>query len=87
MKVLTNENSQKFKGFAKRQTIQTCKANLANVAHKPNECFYYITIMHIRNMILKRIITSPKHVIMEETCVKESMRLRIINYYLKHKIS
>jgi len=37
--------------------------NVANVAHKTNECLYYITIMHILNVILKRINASSTDVL------------------------
>jgi len=46
-------------------------ANLANVAHKTNECLYHIIIMHMVNMISKRMKASSRDIIMKETHMKE----------------
>jgi len=38
---------------------------------KTNECLYHVIIMHMRNVISKRIKVSSRDVIKEETHLKE----------------
>jgi len=45
--------------------------NLATVAHKTKECLCHIIIMHMLNVMLKRIKTGSTDVIMEDTHMKE----------------
>jgi len=54
------------KGLVKRQNIQIMVANLSIVSHKINECLYHIIIMHLQNMILKRIKANSRDVLIEQ---------------------
>jgi len=66
-----DDSNQSKQPKAQGQNIQIKMANLSNVTHKTNKCPYHIRTMHVLNVILKRIKTSFREVIMEKTHVKE----------------
>ena len=52
-----------------------------------NESLYHIIIMHMINVISKRIKESPRDILMEETHMKEKYETKMMNKSLRLKIS
>ena len=49
---------------------------MAHVAHKTNECIHHIIIVHMLNVVPKRIKTSSRDVLMEETHMKDKYKTK-----------
>ena len=65
----------RLKGLAKGKTFES-GWQFGYVAHKNKECLYHIIIIHMLNVISKRIKASSSNVIMERTGMKEKHEIK-----------
>ena len=67
-----NKNGQESRGVNKGVKHAKQRWQFGYVAYKNKECLYHVILMHMLNVISKKIKASAKYVIMEKTHMKET---------------